>query len=444
MRKDMDWTGGQDTADFGCFGEILEKELLAAMGCTEPIALALAGAKARDLLGELPSRVDIYCSGNIIKNVKAVKIPGTKGRRGIETAVAMGLAMGGSGHGLQVLEGAGESQAELAWRLEKEGRLAVHLEEGAENLYIRLEAQAKEHTCMVEMKNHHSQFSRAELDGKLLIEENEESTAEFGGAARLLTPEFILDYVEEIPIMEEGNRQLRELLLRQARCNEAIGREGIRGGYGAGVGRLLQEQNVQGDPLQEGIAVAAGGSDARMSGLEMPVIINSGSGNQGMTIACPIVVYWKSTGQTEEALCRALLLANLLAVCEKSYIGRLSAYCGAVSAGAAAGAGIAYLMHMSREEICKVAEDTLAIASGILCDGAKPSCAAKIAASLNCAKLALDMTKARTGFRQGEGIVGGGLMDTIRNVGCIAREGMGVTDQVMLKVMLDNPFPQSA
>ena len=143
MRKDMDWTGGQDTADFGCFGEILEKELLAAMGCTEPIALALAGAKARDLLGELPSRVDIYCSGNIIKNVKAVKIPGTKGRRGIETAVAMGLAMGGSGHGLQVLEGAGESQAELAWRLEKEGRLAVHLEEGAENLYIRLEAQAK-------------------------------------------------------------------------------------------------------------------------------------------------------------------------------------------------------------------------------------------------------------------------------------------------------------
>ncbi len=436
--------GREETEQFGCFGEIVESELLAAMGCTEPIALALAGAKTRDLLGEMPARADVYCSGNIIKNVKAVKIPGTNGRRGIETAVAMGLAMGGSGKGLQVLEGAGEQQASEAYRLEREGRLEVHLEQGAENLYIRIEASSDSHRSIVELKNQHNQFARLELDGRILSDREEEACTEFGDMARLLTPDFILDYAEELPIMEEENRGLRELLLRQAQYNEAIGREGIRGGYGAGIGQLLAGQNRQQDPLLEGIAVAAGGSDARMSGIEMPVVINSGSGNQGMTIACPIVVYWRSTGQPEETLCRALLLANLLAVCEKSYIGKLSAYCGAVRAAAAAGAGIAYLMGMERGDICQVAEDTLAIASGVLCDGAKPSCAAKIAASLNCAKMALDMTKAKRSFRQGEGIVGSGLMDTIRNVGCIAREGMGVTDQVMLKVMLNNPFPQGA
>lgn len=426
---------------YGMYREVLTKDLLSAMGCTEPIALALAGAKTREILGGIPEKTTVYCSGNLIKNVKAVTIPNTGGRRGIETAAAMGIACGDSSRELQILEDADESTLKIAEELLNNGSITVCHEEGVENLYVRIEAQTAEHTALVEMVNHHNMYRRVELDGEVIFKgESEDVEKEFGDFAVEMTPDSILEYAENVPIMGSEQTELRELLKKQADCNTAIGREGIEQGSGAAIGKMLFSKIKDNDPIKKGIALAAGGSDARMSGCKMPVVINSGSGNQGITIACPIATFCKEKGLSEEKMYRALLMANLIAIYEKCYIGKLSAYCGAMSAAAAAGAGIAYLMDMSRGQIMEVVSNTLAIGSGILCDGAKASCAAKIAASLNCMQMALDMAKLGTSFLQGEGIVAQRLEETIHNVGYIAQDGMKVTDREILKVMLEYPY----
>lgn len=423
------------------YREVLIKDLLPAMGCTEPIALALAGAKTREMLGGIPVKATVYCSGNLIKNVKAVTIPNTNGRRGIETAVAMGIACGDSGKELEILESADENTLKIAEELWSNGSITVCHEEGVENLYVRIEASSAEHSALVEMVNHHNMYRRVELDGQVVFKgESETVENEFGDFAVEMTPDSIFEYAVNVPIMNAENSELRSLLKKQVDFNTAIGKEGIGHGSGAAIGKLLMSKLNDNDPVKKGTALAAGGSDARMSGCKMPVVINSGSGNQGITIACPIAVYCEENSLNEEKMYRALLMANLIAIYEKCYIGKLSAYCGAVSAAAAAGAGIAYLADMSREQIMEVVSNTLAIGSGILCDGAKASCAAKIAASLNCMQMALDMAKAGTSFLQGEGIVAQRLEETIHNVGCIAQDGMRVTDREILKVMLEYPY----
>lgn len=426
---------------FDMYKDVLIKDLLSAMGCTEPIALALAGAKTREILGDMPDKTDVYCSGNLIKNVKAVTIPNTNGQRGIEIAVAMGLACGDSRKELRILEDADEEMLNQAQMLVENGTITVHHEENVENLYVRIEARTKEHTVSVEMVNHHNVYRRVELDGEVIYRgEAETVEKEFGGFAVEMTPDSIFEYAKTVPIMDEEQSELHSLLIRQVSCNMAIGREGIEKGSGAAIGRMLLSGLRDNDPIDKGIAYAAGGSDARMSGCKMPVVINSGSGNQGITIACPIAVYCEEKGIGEERMCRALLIANLVAIYEKCYIGKLSAYCGAVSAAAAAGAGIAYLMDMPRERIMEVVSNTLAIGSGVLCDGAKASCAAKIAVSLNCMKMALNMAESGISFMQGEGIVARRLEETIHNVGYIAQDGMRVTDREILKVMLEYPY----
>ena len=411
---------------------ILKEELLPAMGCTEPIAVAYCAALARDALGSRPETVCVWASANIIKNVKSVVVPNTGGRRGLEAAAAAGIIAGQSAAGLQVLAGVTEAQQEEIGQYLDTVECRVRPSEKPYVFHIRVQLSGGGHTASAELAGHHTNVIEIRRDESVLLRNDyQEQSSPAGTDRSVLTVEQIVEYADRVPIEE-----VQDTLQRQIDCNMAIAEEGLRARYGAGIGRILL-QAYGTDVHNRAKAYAAAGSDGRMSGCELPVCIVSGSGNQGITASVPVAVYAKELNVGEEKTIRAVLLSDLLTIHLKTGIGRLSAYCGAVSAGCAAGAAIAWLHGGGYAEIAHTLVNALAITSGIVCDGAKPSCAAKIAAAVDAGIMGYRMYLHHREFRHGEGIVGSNVDDTIAKVGVLAQQGMRQTDRTILDIMQD-------
>ncbi len=415
------------------FKDILLSELLPALGCTEPIALALCSAKAREVLGEDVKQAVVYCSANIIKNVKAVTIPNSGGLKGIEVACVLGFMGGDASKVLNVLEDVSEEHIQKTKDFIANDKISVELQKGEENLYIRCELEGEKNSCCVELKGNHTGITKIIKNNETIFDQQNQAIQESKMDLSELSVENIYNYANNIDIYSKENEDLLKALRQEIDYNYAIGLEGLKHDWGAHVGQTLAKN--MGAELSS-VALAAAGSDARMSGCSLPVVINSGSGNQGMTIAIPLIAHAKKHNVGDEKLYRALIFANLLAIHQKRFIGKLSAFCGAVSASAASGAGLGYMQDYPYEKICNTITNTLATSGGMVCDGAKPSCAAKIAVSLNNALIALSMSESGFVFEQGEGIVGDNIEETIRNIGYMARVGMKTTDEEILNIML--------
>ncbi len=409
---------------------ILKEELVPAMGCTEPISLAYASAVARHTLGCLPEKAVVTVSGNIIKNVKSVIVPHTGGLRGIEAAVCAGFVAGDEREHLEVLSRVtGEQVEKIAAYLAK-GTVTVEQSVSGRLFEIVVSVWGNGHTARVEITDGHTHVSRIELDGKEMYAQEETFGEKEKTDRRFMTVEGIVEFARETDLEE-----VVPILKRQIRCNTAIAKEGLTGNYGAGIGNVLL--TVYGNDVStRAKAWAAAGSDARMSGCELPVVINSGSGNQGLTASLPVIVYAQELKVPEETLYRALLVSNLVTIHLKTGIGCLSAYCGAISAGCGAGAGVTYLYGGGFTEIAHTIVNAIAINSGVVCDGAKASCAAKIASSVEAGLLGMHMYMHGRQFVSGDGIVTKGIEKTIENVSALAREGMKETDKEILKIML--------
>lgn len=420
-----------DRKTYENYVRILENELVPALGCTEPIALAYASAKAREVLGCFPEHLSVLCSGNIIKNVKGVKVPNSGGMKGVEAAAVLGMTGGDAGQALEVLESVTEADIARTEQLLAEGFCDCILKEGVANLYIEARAAAKGHEAVVVIEEEHTNITRIEKDGAVLFEqEKKEIKEEEEPDKALLNLADIITFADEVDI-----KDVQKVLKRQVKYNTKIAEEGLNNPWGAQVGRVVLDEF--GDDVKwRAVAKAAAGSDARMSGCSLPVIINSGSGNQGMTCSLPVVEYAKELGKTEEEMMRALCVSNLVALNQKKYIGSLSAYCGAVCAAAGAGAGITYLSGGTLEQIENTVVNAIANAGGIVCDGAKPSCAAKIATSLQAAVLSHKMAMRGLTFSRGEGLVMDCPEDTIKAVGYVGRAGMKQTDVEILNLMI--------
>lgn len=417
---------------YQAYVEILKEELVPAMGCTEPIALAYAAANAREVLGCRPERVLIEASGSIIKNVKSVIVPNTNHLKGMPAAAAAGIIAGRSEKELEVISEVTGSEMEDMRRFLEEVQIDVeHIDHGLVFEIIVTEYCGDSY-AKVRITNFHTNIVLIEKDGKILYENREELASEEEKRADrgLLDMESIWDFIHSLDVED-----VREVLTRQIEYNTAIADEGLKGNYGANIGSVLLD--TYGDDIRtRAKAKAAAGSDARMNGCELPVIINSGSGNQGITVSIPVIEYAKEMGTDEEHLLRALALSNLTAIHQKTGIGTLSAYCGAVSAGAGAGAGIAYLCGGTYEEVVHTVVNALAIVSGIVCDGAKASCAAKIASSVDAAILGYNMYKRGQEFRRGDGIVMQNIEETIRGIGRLGKDGMKETNEEIIKLMV--------
>jgi L-cysteine desulfidase len=412
---------------------ILEEELLPAMGCTEPIALAYAAAKAREVLGCLPERVEIGASGSIIKNVKSVIVPNTGKLKGMEAAAAVGIIAGVADRELEVISAVtDEARAELARYLDTVAITVKHIDTGhVFDLVVTTFADG--HSSSVRITDYHTNIVRIEKDGAVLFDrplEEAEADPEDRADRSLLNMEDIWDFA-----MTVDPADVAELLDRQIRYNTAIAEEGLVGDYGANIGRV-RLATYGNDVKNRASAKAAAGSDARMGGCELPVIINSGSGNQGITCSVPVVEYANELGRDRDDLYRALVLSNLVSIHEKTGIGTLSAHCGAVSAAAGAGAGISYLLGGGYEAAIHTVVNCLAIVSGIVCDGAKPSCAAKIASSVDAAILGYHMYVNGQEFKGGDGIVMKGIEATIRSIGRLGRDGMKETNEEIIRLMI--------
>lgn len=414
---------------------ILNSELVPALGCTEPIAIAYAAAKAREVLGVEPEGVQVICSGNIIKNVKGVTVPNSGGLKGIDTAAILGVLGGDAGRELEVLEGVTPQHIQRTKELLGTGYCVCKLQEDVENLFIRARVEAGGHFAEVTVINRHTFIARIVKDGETLFTHDFHSTAPGGPDKSKLTVADILEFADCL-----DPRDVAEIFERQITMNTAISEVGLAGGYGAEVGRTLLKCCGQ-DVRTRARAAAAAGSDARMSGCALPVVINSGSGNQGLTVSLPVVEFAKELDVSREKLYRALAVSNLVSVHQKSYIGSLSAYCGAVSAACGAGAAITYLHGGTLEEVGNTIVNTVANVSGIVCDGAKPSCAAKIASAVDAAILGHYLSREHHHFCPGEGFVQEELEDTIRSVGYIGRVGMKTTDTEILNLMMGSVEP---
>ena len=421
----------KENVKYGAYVQILKEELVPAMGCTEPIALAYAAAKAREVLGEKPDTVKIGASGSIIKNVKSVIVPNTDHLKGIPAAAAAGIIAGKPEKELEVIAEVSKEQIEEMKDFLQNADISVEYVDNGITFDIIVTETKGESSATVRIANYHTNIVLIEKNGQVLFEEKVEGEKEEGLTDRsLLNMKDILDFAETVDIED-----VREVIGRQIRYNTAIAQEGLKGNYGANIGSVLLE--MEGDNIRvRAKAMAAAGSDARMNGCELPVIINSGSGNQGMTCSLPVIEYAKELNSGEEKLYRALTLSNLVAIHQKTGIGRLSAYCGAVCAGAAAGAGIAYLHGGGYEEIAHTVVNALAIVSGIVCDGAKASCAAKIASSVEAGILGYNMYKCGQQFYAGDGIVTKGVDETIRNIGRLGKEGMRETNVEIIDIMV--------
>lgn len=420
------------TETYRAYIKILEEELVPAMGCTEPIAIAYGAAKGREMLGALPDEVLVEASGNIIKNVKSVVVPNTGGLHGIEAAAAAGVVAGQADLLLEVIsQVTPEQQAEMRTYL-KEHPVRVEFLDGELVFDIQITLRRGTDTVKVRIANYHTNIVHLEHNGQVLLDLPVEADDESGLTDRtLLSMADIYDFAQTVDIAD-----IKELLDRQIQCNMAISQEGLTHSYGANIGQVIRAASPADDLIAKAKSAAAAGSDARMGGCEMPVIINSGSGNQGMTASVPVIVYAQGTGASQEKLYRALALSNLITIHQKTRIGRLSAYCGAVSAGAAAGAGIAYLDGGGYEEIIHTVVNALAIVSGMICDGAKASCAGKIAAAIDAGVLGYRMYQQGQQFYGGDGILSHGVEKTLDNVGRLGKIGMRSTDKEILQIML--------
>lgn len=421
--------------------KILRDELVPAMGCTEPIAIAYAAAKAREFLGALPDKVDIEVSNNIIKNVKSVVVPNTGGLKGIEAAAGAGIVAGCAEKQLEVISEVTKEQKEELTEFLKVIPIHVSAMDGDIIFGIVVTLFNGENYAKVRITQYHTNIDLVEKNGTVLFSAETQKDAknvttdesEEAGLAdkSLLNLEDILKFADTCDIED-----VEDVLCQQIRYNSTICDEGLLGDYGANIGSTMLK--VYGSDIRNrAIAQAAAGSDARMSGCELPVIINSGSGNQGITVSVPVIQYAKEIGVSKEKLYRALIISNLTAIHAKTGIGTLSAYCGAVSAGCAAGCGIAYLYGGGYEELAHTLVNSVAIVSGIICDGAKPSCAAKIASSVEAGILGYHMYMNGQEFKYGEGIVNNGVEKTIYNIGRLGKEGMRQTDKEIVRIMLN-------
>lgn len=416
---------------YEAYVKILKDELVPALGCTEPIAIAYAAAKARQVLGDFPESIEMCCSGNIIKNVKGVTVPNSGGLKGIDVAAVLGVVGGNAEKELEVLEGVTEEDIEATKRLVAENFCQCRLQEGVENLYVVAKLKKGEHSAEVTIVNRHTLITKIVKDGEILFENTISSDAPDYVDRSILNVRDILIFADEVAIEE-----VSEILDRQMKYNTAIAEEGLRHAYGAEVGRTLLR--VYGDDIKvRARAYAAAGSDARMGGCSMPVVINSGSGNQGMTASLPVIAFAEEWKVSREMLYRALVVSNLIAIHQKKYIGSLSAYCGAVSAACGAGAAITYLHGGSYEAVSLTITNTIGNVGGIVCDGAKSSCAAKIASAVDAAILAHYMGSGLHSFKPGEGLVQENVEDTIKSMGYIGRVGMKSTDTEILNLMIN-------
>lgn len=413
------------------FLSILEEELIPALGCTEPIAIAYASAKAREVLGQFPDSIIAECSGNIIKNVKGVIVPTTGNMKGIETSAILGAVAGDSSLQLETLSKVTPEDIETTRGLLEKKICKVELLEGVSNLQIIIRMRKGNHSSLVEIIYSHTHISRIEKDGKTLFQEKFKEPHGSKTDRSILNLDAIFDFTNSLDLSD-----VQPLLEKQVSYNLAIAKEGLANKYGASVGAtLIKHYGNNVETLAK--ALPAAGSDARMNGCTLPVVINSGSGNQGMTASLPVYIYAHTMQVSDELLYRALVLSNLIAIYQKNELGKLSAFCGAVSAAAGAGAGIAYLHQAPLSVIDDTITNTLANVSGIVCDGAKASCAAKIASAVDAAEMAYFMAKDKNVFPAGEGLVKSNTEATIKSVGKMGRVGMKSTDEEILKIMLD-------
>ena len=429
-----------ELTDFDCnqFIAILQEELVPALGCTEPIAIAYAGAHARALLGKIPDRVCIKSSGNIIKNVKSVTVPNSGNMKGIPAAAAIGIIGGNPDKGLEVL--ADITEADIARTKEFLAKIPckVSLLDTVASLHFIVEVFADSDSASVEIIHQHTNIVHTTKNGKdVLSVPFDPASANAALTDRSgLSVKKILEFADTIDL-----NRVRPILERQIDYNTRIAQEGLEHRYGinAGANLLKAAEAEQAVTLKiRAQAAAAAGSDARMSGCTLPVVTNSGSGNQGLTASLPVIVFAEEKKLPHDKLLRGLLVSNLIAIHQKTRIGRLSAYCGAVSAGCGSGAAVTYLSGGSYEQVCETITNTLAVVSGIVCDGAKPSCASKIATSVDAALNAHYLAMHDRVFEPGEGIVKGDIEKTIAGVGAVAADGMRETDKVILRIMVDD------
>ncbi len=414
------------------FVQIMKEELRPAMGCTEPIAIAFAAAKARSVLGAVPERMVIEVSGNIIKNVKSVVVPHTGGLRGIPAAAAVGAVAGDPNVELEVISKVTDAKIAATSDYLKNTSIEVLCADTPHIFDIQITAFCGENSAFVRIVDYHTNIVCIRRNQETLFEKACVSQSDGLTDRCCLTVEKIVDFAQTVDLED-----VRETLERQISYNMAIAEEGLRGDYGANIGKtvLLHREN---DINYKMRAYAAAASDARMNGCELPVVINSGSGNQGITASVPVIVYARENGKTQEELLRALCVSNLVTIHLKTGIGRLSAYCGAVSAGVGAGAGVAFLKGGRYEMIAHTVVNAVAVTSGIICDGAKASCAAKIASAVDAGLLGLAMFENGNQFFGGDGIVKKGVENTIATVGKLARYGMEQTDKEIIQLMMEN------
>ena len=409
--------------------KILKEELVPAMGCTEPISIAYASAKAKEILGEAPVSALVQVSGNIVKNAKSVTVPHTGGMRGIDSAFIAGIVAGDPSAELEVISNVTTAQIEEMQAVKQAFNLTIETPEDARIFDIAVTLRSENHVSYVRIVDHHTNVVCIKKDGETLYENL--PTDEGKADRSTLCVEDIIEFADKVDVED-----VRETLQRQIDYNMAIAEEGLKNDYGANVGKVLLRA-YQPDIKITARAYAAAASDARMNGCELPVIINSGSGNQGITASVPVVVYARGLHVSDEQLLRALCVSNLITIHLKAGIGALSAYCGVVSAGAGAGCGVAYLLGGRKDEIAHTLVNALAIDSGIICDGAKASCAAKIVTAVESGLLGLNMYYNGNQFYAGDGIVKKGVENTIKSVARLAHEGMRETDKEIIRIMLD-------
>ncbi len=413
---------------------ILHEELVPATGCTEPISIAYGAARARALLGELPSRAVLTVSGNILKNVKSVVVPGTGGLKGIQAAAAAGIVAGDAEAELQVVSHITKEDRAHIDAFLHEAQIEVKCAQTpiVFDILIELFTEEDRHSARLRITNSHKNIVFLQKDDEVLLDLPVSSSSESGLADKsLLNVEDIIAFADAVQLED-----IESVMERWVSCNSAISAEGLKNDWGAGIGKLLLSSG-DANLRTRARAAAAAGSDARMSGCEMPVVIVSGSGNQGLTASMPVVTYAKDMGADREKLFRALTVSALITAEQKAGIGRLSAYCGAVSAGAGAGAGVAYLHGAKSAQIGEVVKNAVAILSGMVCDGAKPSCAAKIAYAVDAGLMGYEMSERKRNFHGGEGFLSEGVDRTIDNVGRMARS-MRETDETILQIMTEN------
>lgn len=413
------------------YTDILKDELKIALGCTEPIAIAYCVAYAKSILGKMPDRCDLYCTGSIIKNANVVTVPQTGGVRGIEAAALAGLFGGDAARELEVLSALNDEDRQMIHGHMGDGLIRIHLEEHETPLRIEAVLCAGEDSASAEVIHTHTELGTVRRNGVVLHECNQQDASNEELRFERLNISDILTYADTVDLSE-----VADLLRLQIRHNSAIASEGLEHDWGARVGKTILAQS--GRSLRaRAKALAAAGSDARMNGCALPVVINGGSGNQGLTVSLPVIAFAEDSAIEEERLLRALCVSNLVSLRQKTQIGRLSAYCGVVCAATGAIAGIAYLNGDSYDVIAQSIVNSIGCIGGMVCDGAKSSCADKIAIALECAFLGYDLACAGTGFQHGEGIVKSGVEETIESVGRMARKGMRETNREILEIMME-------